>query len=320
MLLSLVTLLLHVSPELEEGRAASSSLKYTAAIAALSKVTSSDAPSAEKAEAYGLLARAWLALGKPANAQAAFEGLLTEDPMAEEPAGAPKVKQAFLAAKRARFPPGTVQLVKRPSGADALVLDLVNPWRLPVSVVAWEATTGEFVKKPVVLDGLRAVLALPAGSRTWVQAVDPSGKSLATFASAAEPVPGPPAPPAAAVATAPRPDAPVEVKTTPSSPSSPLPAVASAVEPGLSATRLTGFVLIGVGALAMIVGGIVAGLGFADYAKGNGFPFTVEDPFEAERLKTQGTTEQWAGGVTGGGGVLALISGIVLVVVGSQSP
>lgn len=315
MLLSLVTLLLHVSPDLEEGRAASSSLKYAAAITALTKVTTSDAPSVEKAEAYGLLARAYLAMGKAANAQAAFEGQLGEDPMADEPAGAPKVKQAFLAAKRARFPPGTVQLAKRPSGGDSLVLELINPWRLPLSVVAWEATTGEFVKKPVTLDGLKVVLALPAGSKTWVQALDANGKSVATFASAAEPVLGPPAP---IVAQAPekKPDAPVEVKTTPTTAPPPLPMTITPAEPGLSVTRLTGFVLIGVGALAMIAGGIVAGLGFADYAKGDGFPFTIQDLIEAERLKSQGSSEQVAGAIIGGGGVLALIGGIALVVGG----
>lgn len=316
MLLSLITLLLHVSPDLEEGRAASSSLKYAAAITALTKVTTSDAPSSEKAEAYGLLARAYLAVGKAANAQAAFEGQLGEDPMTEDPSGAPKVKQAFLAAKRARFPPGTVQLAKRPSGADSLVLELINPWRLPLSVVAWEATTGEFTKKAVTLDGLKVVLALPAGSRTWVQALDANGKSLATFASASEPVLGPPAP-VVAVVPEKKTDAPVEVKTTPTtSAPPPLPMTITPAEPGLSVARLTGFVLIGVGALAMIAGGIVAGLGFADYAKGDGFPFTTQDLFEAQRLKQQGETEQIAGAVIGGGGVLALIGGIALVVGG----
>jgi len=129
-------------------------------------VTSSDAPSSEKAEAYGLLARAYLAMGKAANAQAAFEGQLGEDPMTDEPSGAPKVKQAFLAAKRARFPPGTVQLVKRPSGTNSLVLELINPWRLPLSVVAWEATTAEFVKKPVTL-GDGGVVRVARHARLW---------------------------------------------------------------------------------------------------------------------------------------------------------
>lgn len=309
MLLSFLTMVLAVTPELEEGRAAFSSLKYQQAITVLGTVTASNAPSSEKAEAFGLMARAYLALGKTANAQAAFEGQLQEDPMAEEPPGAPKVKQAFVAAKRARFPPGYVQLVKRPSGEDSLVLDVINPWRVTLVVQAWEATTADFVKKAVTLDGLRVVLALPAGSKTWVQAVSAEGKPLATFASASEPVLGPKL--EVVVVAHEKKDAPVEVKTTPTPKQEP-PVVVTAPPTGPSANRVIGYTLIGVGAVAAIVGGIVAGLGSAEWAKGDGFPFTVQDLQEAERLKLEGTTMMIGGGITAGVGGLSLIGGLLL--------
>lgn len=315
MLLSLMTVLLAVTPELEEGRAAFSSLKYQQAITVLGTVTTSNAPSSEKAEAFGLMARAYLALGKTANAQSAFEGQLQEDPMAEEPPGAPKVKQAFLAAKRARFPPGYVQLVKRPSGEDSLVLDVVNPWRVTLLVQAWEATTGDFVKKSVTLDGLRVVLALPAGSKTWVQAVSAEGKPLATFASASEPVLGPKLQ-IVVIAHEKKTDAPVELKTTPTPKETPPPPpiVVTAPATGPSANRVIGYTLIGVGAVAAIVGGIVAGVGSAEWAKGDGFPFTIQDLVEAERLKLEGTTKMIAGGITAGAGGLSLIGGLLLAI------
>lgn len=315
MVLSLLAMLVAVTPELEEGRAAFSSLKYQQAITVLGTVTTSSVPSSEKAEAFGLMARAYLALGKTANAQAAFEGQLQEDPMAEEPPGAPKVKQAFLAAKRARFPPGYVQLVKRPSGEDSLVLDVVNPWRVTLVMQAWEATTGDFVKKAVMLDGLRLVLALPAGSKTWVQAVSAEGKPLATFASASEPVLGPKL---QVVVVAhekeKKPDAPVEVKTTPKEAPPAPPIVVTAPPTGPSANRVIGYTLIGVGAVAAIVGGIVAGIGSAEYAKGDGFPFTVTDLPESERLMLEGTTKMIAGGITAGVGGLSLIGGLLLAI------
>ncbi len=315
MLITLLSTVLAVTPELEEGRAAFSSLKYQQAITVLGTVTTSSAPSSEKAEAFGLMARAYLALGKTANAQAAFEGQLQEDPMADEPPGAPKVKQAFLAAKRARFPPGYVQLVKRPSGEDSLVLDVVNPWRVTLVVQAWEATTGDFVKKAVTLDGLRLVLALPAGSKTWVQAVSAEGKPLATFASASEPVLGPKL---QVVVVAhekeKKPDAPVEVKTTPKESPPPPPIVVTAPT-GPSANRVIGYTLIGVGVVATIVGGIVAGIGSAEWNKGDGFPFTVDDPFEAERLKREGTSMMIGGGITAGVGGVSLISGLLLAII-----
>lgn len=313
MVLSLLAMLVAVTPELEEGRAAFSSLKYQQAITVLGTVTTSNAPSSEKAEAFGLMARAYLALGKTANAQAAFEGQLQEDPMADEPPGAPKVKQAFLAAKRARFPPGYVQLVKRPSGEDSLVLDVVNPWRVTLVMQAWEATTGDFVKKAVTLDGLRLVLALPAGSKTWVQAVSAEGKPLATFASASEPVLGPKLQ-VVVVAHEKKPDAPVEVKTTPKEAPPAPPIVVTAPPTGPSANRVIGYTLIGVGVVAAIVGGIVAGLGSAEWNKGDGFPFTVDDPFEAERLKREGTSMMIGGGITAGVGGVSLISGLVLAI------
>jgi hypothetical protein len=328
----LAAVLVTVTPELEEGRAAFSSLKYQQAITALTTVTTTTgATSQEKAEAFGLIARSWLALGKTANAQTAFEGQLTEDPMAEEPPGAPKVKQAFLAAKRARFPAGYVQLVQRPSTEGSLVLDVVNPWRAPLLVLAWEATTADYVKKVVTLDGNRAVLALQRGSRTWVEVVSPDGKRLASFASAAEPVAGPKVE-VVVIAREPEKkepprDAPVETKKTPVDAPPPPPIVVTTSQ-GMAPLRVAGFVIAGVGLVAAIVGGVLAGIGSSTWAngkamydKGDGFPFTVMDLTEAERLKAEGTrlmTEgsqtTTLGGITAGAGGAVLVGGVLLAI------
>lgn len=317
MLLTFVTLLLQVAPELEEGRAAVAKLEYAKAIGPLKKVVASDAPATEKAEAYGLLARSSLALGKASDAQAAFEGQLTEAPMTEEPSGAPKVKQAFLAAKKAKFPPSFLQLVRKPSSADSLVVEVVNPWRLAVTIDAWEWTgTADAQPKPVPLDGQRLVLVLAPGSKQYLRATGKDGVVLATLGSVQAPLERPPAP---AVATS---------TTESTSTTEPPPPVRSRVEgpppeflPPAKATPASkplfnpvlGWVLAGVGTAATIVGLVCIGLGLSDTAKGDGFPFTVSTLEEAERLKLQGQTEFIVGGLVGAVGVAAVVGGVLIL-------
>lgn len=359
MLLTVVTMLLQVAPELEDGRAAFSKLEYQKAVTALTKVTASSAPAVEKAEAYGLLARSYLALGKTTQAQEAFGGQLSEDPMAEEPVGAPKVKQAFLAAKKAKFPPTYLQLVRRPSTTDSLVVELVNPWRLPVTVDAWEwSGNAEPRKKPVPLDGQRLLLALAAGSKQYLRATGSDGVVLATLGSVQAPIEGPLAPaplvqakepvetqaprdPKAAPplpirpvespkATLPVPIKPVETPADPKLAAPPLPN--RALEPNtredspeFSPLRknvplgsslknpVLGWILAGVGTAAIITGIVFVGLGISDYAKGDGFPFTVPDLPESIRLKQQGENELIIGGIVGVVGLAAVVGGVLVL-------
>ncbi len=322
MLLTVVTMLLQVAPELEDGRAAFSKLEYQKAVTALTKVTASAAPAMEKAEAYGLLARSYLALGKGAEAQAAFEGQLGQDPMAEEPVGAPKVKQAFLSAKKAKFPPTHLQLVRRPSTADSLVVEVVNPWRLQVTVESWEWTGhAEPRKKSVPLDGQRLLLALAPGSKQYVRATASDGVVLATLGSVEAPIEGPPA--AALLVQAKEPvDSPLprEAAKLPDSPpkregtpSEFLP-LQKNVPLGESVKNpVLGWVLAGVGTAATIVGLVFVGLGYLDYTKGDGFPFTVSDLPESIRLMKQGETELIVGGLVGVVGLAAVVGGVLIL-------
>lgn len=313
MSLSLLFFVLATTPELEEGRASFAALKYQEAIAQLSKVTTGNAPSGEKAEAFGLIARAFLALGKSANAQTAFEAQLVEDPLAEEPPGAPKVKQAFQAAKRAKYPPGFIDVKRRPSGEDALVLDVVNPWRAPVTVEAFVVQgEAEPSRRVVPVEGRQAVVALPPGSRAWVRVVDASGRALASLGSAVEPFNGPVAPVVTITPPTKKPaDAPVEVKTVPQTQVEPALPV-----PGPSPARTIGWVSAGVGLAVAIIGATLALVGLGEVQRADGFPFTVSSIEESDQLRLAGQGKQLAGGVMLGGGGAAMLGGLLLALLG----
>jgi tetratricopeptide (TPR) repeat protein len=318
MLAVLVTLIVSASPELEDGRAAVSRLEYQKAIIALTKVTSAASPSAERAEAYSLLARSYLALGRADEAQAAFEGQLTEEPMAEEPAGAPKVKQAFLKAKRARYAPTFVQLRRRPSESDVLEVEVVNPWRLTLTIdlSSW-TDPAQPTRRPVLLDGSRFVVGLAAGTKSAVRVLGSDGVVLASLGSLQAPIEGPPpavvvAPPPAPkpteVAPSQKPDAP---RSTPLTPNEALVPVSKGVSAaaGLAGNRPLAWTLAGVGAAATIAGLIVMVLGFSDISSAE----DLADFTESDRLKRQGELKTMLGGVIGGVGLVSLGAGVVLL-------
>jgi len=319
MLSALVTLIVSASPELEDGRAAVSRLEYQKAIAALSKVTSSASPSTEKAEAYGLLARSYLALGKAAEAQAAFEGQLTEEPMANEPSGAPKVKQAFLKAKRARYPPTFVQLHRRPSAPEVLEVEVVNPWRLPLAIELSSWTeAAQPVTRPILLDGNRFVVALAGGTKSAVRVLGSDGVVLATLGSPEAPINGPPlavvvSPPepkrTEVAAPSPSPDAPTSTPLTPNEALVPVSKGVSAAVGGLAGNRPLAWTLAGVGAAATIAGLIVMVLGFSDISSAE----DIIDFTESDRLKRQGELKTMLGGVIGGAGLVSLGAGVLLL-------
>lgn len=323
--LLLMVTLLGTSPELEDGRVAFARLKYAQAIERLRPLTEkADAPEAERVEAFELIARSSLALGKTAQAVAAFEGLLQLVPMADTPQGSPKVQRAFEQAKQARFPPGYVELKRRPSGNDVLEVDVVNPWRAALTLELWQATgAADFAKRELSVTGHRALTALPPGSRSYVRAVAADGKVLAVLASAAAPIEGPPAPkverpapPVVVVVTEPRPDAPRAEATPVLTPRETLPPPPPPAPAPATATRRTlGWVSLGVGLLAMAAGAGLLGWGESDLATARGFPLTIQDPFEVARLLSSGQTKQTAGGVTlGVGGAVAIVGAVLLLV------
>lgn len=303
--LALVALVL-AHPDLDEGRVAMSAMKYRAALPALTRVTADGrATEAEVVEAWGLLARAQQALKNPTAAQGAYEALLRLAPMAEEPAGAPTLRALFQQAKAAVYPAGTVRLVRRPSAADALVVDVVNPWRLPL-VAAWRPVPAG-ASKALPVEGHQVVTALPAGTQGYLE-LQAEGRVVAALGSRAEPLRGPAVAAAAdapKVETAPR----LAPETTPAPllPPPPPPAVAS------SRRRTAAWVLVGAGLAATAAGAGVMVWGLDDVRRGEGFPYTVADYEEAERLLASGPTKQLAGGVVGGAGLVAAALGAVLL-------
>lgn len=323
--LLLIVTLLGTSPELEDGRVAFARLKYAQAVERLRPLTEkADAPEVERVEAFELIARSSLALGKTAQAVAAFDGLLQLSPMADTPQGSPKVQRAFEQAKQARFPVGYVELKRRPSGDDVLEVDVVNPWRSPLTLELWQATSADdFAKRELSVTGHRALTGLPPGSRSYLRAVAADGKVLAVLASAAAPIDGPPAPkveapppPPVVVVTEPKPDAPHAEPTPTLAPRESVPPPLNPVAPpaGLSGRRIGGWVTLGIG-LALIAAGVgLLAWGEADLAKARGFPFTTQSLSEVSALEASGPFKQTAGGVTlGVGGAAALTGGLLLL-------
>ena len=302
----LISLLLS-HPDLDEGRVAFSSMKYRAALPALTRVTQDPAAGeGEVQEALVLLARAQLALKAPEAAQAAFEALLRRAPMSEEPAGNPALRAAFQQAKAAVFPPGTVRLVRRPSGEDTLLVDVVNPWRLPL-VATWQQVEPTVASKPLLLEKQQLVASLAPGTSGYLE-LSKDGRVVAALGSRAEPLKGPPAPVADApktevaptltpVATAPGP------VLTPPPPPAPVPA----------SRKVVGWTLIGVGVASVAAGAGVIAWGAADRKTGEGFPFTVMDLTEAQNLIIGGDTKMVAGGIVGGVGLTSAVIGAIVL-------
>ena len=317
-LLLMMTAMFGASPELEDGRVAFARLKYQQAVEALRPLTqNADAPAEERAEAFELTARASLALGKKPQAVAAFEGYLQLKPMADDPQGSPKVRAAFLEAKKARFPPGFVELQRRPSGNEVLELDVVNPWRVSLTLELWEATTGDFAKRELAVEQHRALTALAPGSRAYVKAVGADGKTLAALASAAQPIEGPPAPVVEpkVVAVAPPADAPkVEPTLTPKEtlpPPPPPPEVKSG-----GGKRVGGWVALGVGVLLIAVSAGIMAWGASDKSCASNFPFCTSSLTEVSSLESSGNTKLLIGGIGLGLGGATALAGAGLLIFG----
>lgn len=327
-----LAILLTVSPELEEGRLQMSGLRYKAAVVTLSKVAAStQLPAGERIEANELLARAHLALGDVAKAEAAYDALLALDPMAGEPQGAPKMVAAFRRAKEHRFPRGTVLLERRPRAADVVEVQVINPWRLALTLQVMTATTGAFSPSPMALDDkLVAVATLTPGARFYVRATGAEGAVLAQLGSELEPFAGPPATPAPPPATSDRPpalpsaDRPVATAppTKPGRANSSgtlfdqvlNPRVLPVVKPALLG-RIAGWVLLGAGILVALAGGGAVGWGLLDLDRTRRPAEYGLDANDVTRLRTLGEEKVLFGGVgIGVGAVVAIVGGVLLAV------
>lgn len=345
-----LALLLAVSPELEDGRLQMSALRYKAAVTTLSKVAAdAQRPAAERVEANELLARAHLALGNTAKAEAAYEALLTLDPMTETPKAAPKVVAAFERAKAKRFPPGTVLLERRARSVDVIEVQVINPWRLALTVEVMTATTGSFEAKALALDEKAlGVSTLTPGSRYFVRAVGADGKVLAQAGSALEPFAGPPAPPAPAPVAAQV--APVATTTSTSS-SSPPPLPSPERAPVADTTprpttttpraksgtvlddvlgprvlpvkanlgRVAGWVLLAGGIVLALVGGAGVAWGQLDLDRARQPTLYALDPDDVIQLRQSGEDKTLYGGIGIGVGVVAAIAGGILLAVSPAS-
>ncbi|MDP1828956.1 MAG: hypothetical protein Q8L48_37185 [Archangium sp.] len=303
--LLLALLLSH--PDLDEGRVAFSSMKYRAAVPLLTRVTQDPAAAeAEVQEALTLLARAHLALKAPDATQAAFEALLRRAPMTEEPAGSPALRAAFAQAKAAVFPPGTVRLLRRASGEDTLLVEVINPWRLTL-VATWHQVEPAPSARVLVADGRQLVTSLAAGVAGYLE-LTKDGQVVAALGSRAEPLKGPPAPAAVDVPK-------VETPTLTPVATAPPPAVTPPPAPAAPqlGRRIAGWTLIGLGVAGTATGLGVFAWGSDEKSRGEGWVLSGLDYFEAQRLIASGSSKITSGLIVGGVAITSLAIGIILL-------
>jgi hypothetical protein len=189
MLEALLLLAMAVNPYLEEGRERYEALRYEQALGPL--ILALEVPGQtqlELREAFDLLARTRAALGDLAGTRATYVELLKRDPMAPLPTdAAPKIRDAFTAARRERYPAGTVRLARKPGTDGRVKVEVTDPWgvvvRVELRAVGGEPRAVAQGGGPVV--ELRAPPGLEQG---WVAALDATGGVLATLGSAKAPL------------------------------------------------------------------------------------------------------------------------------------
>ncbi len=297
-------------PDLDEGRVAFSAMKYRASVPLLTRVTQDpEAAETEVQEALTLLARAHLALKAPDAARAAFEALLRRAPMSGEPAGNPALRAAFAQAKAAVFPPGTVRLLRRASGEDTLLVEVINPWRLTL-VATWLQVEPVVSSRVLVLEGRQLATSLGAGVAGYLE-LTKDGQVVAALGSRAEPLRGPAAPPLAR-ADAPKVEA-APALTPVSGPPEPALTPPPAPAPPQVGRRIAGWTLIGLGVATTAAGAGVMVWGGDDKRRGEGFPFTTQDLPESERLIASGETKITSGVIVGGVGLTSVVIGTILL-------
>ncbi len=200
MLLAVLTLLA-ANPYLAEGKSHFERLAYEKALGPLTLAAQVPGQSAaERREAFDLLARTRAALGDLPGATAAYTELLERDPLAPAPLeAAPKIREAFRAAKAALFTPGTAKLTLAKVAADGhLAFELFDPWAVVTRIDVHEVGGSRVISvapEPTVDVRLPAGLAL-----AWVEAFNANGLAVAALGSVKSPLkvgasPRPPPPP-----------------------------------------------------------------------------------------------------------------------------
>ncbi len=186
----LVASLVAANPYLVEGKEHFSHLQYTEALRPLTlAVAVPGQTTAERREAYDLLARTRAALGDLAGTSEAYGELLAKDPNAPAPTdAAPKIREAFRAAKTSLFAPGVVKLTRVTAGEGHLAFELTDPWaavtRLEVHEIAGNSrnitvTVSERERQAGLFD-----VKVPATLvQAWVEAFNGENTVVATLGS-----------------------------------------------------------------------------------------------------------------------------------------
>ncbi len=185
--LSLSAALLSANPYLDEGRELYKALQHEQALPRLQLAAEVPGQTLdERRAAFDLLARCKAALGDLPGAQAAYSTLLRKDALAPAPAdAAPKIREAFRAAKASLFPPGTVQLRRRRGADGVLLVDVFDPWAVVVSLRLHQPGEAPSVRE---LSGQTRVKLAVRTTAGWVEALDESGATVGTLGSASKPV------------------------------------------------------------------------------------------------------------------------------------
>lgn len=202
-------------------------------------------PDAQRARALDLLAHCHVAEGRRDSAELAYSRLLSADPDWELAASAsPKVREPFDATKRALFRRDLVELRVAARKAEAVTVELVDPWRRVASLLVRRPRAGAPPLEEAVARSRFVAVPLRAPGEgqdsPWeVLARSEDGEPLASVAS--EGVPGREvAGPAADPASGPFAAAPASPATLPASSSG---APSGAPSGAASGARVPGWVL-----------------------------------------------------------------------------
>ena len=181
------------NPYFDEGRRSFDALQFRKAITQLEvarRVPPAD--EAERGRVLDLLARAYLAEGRTADAQGAWAEWLSHDPNATIDAdSAPKVRDAFEAARRQVFQPDYFVLRELPSPAGTVRVEVLDPFRraAQLEVFVRPANADAFTSLTMLLvPGVNVVPLGDAARVQWyAQARDATGATLASLHSAQAP-------------------------------------------------------------------------------------------------------------------------------------
>ncbi len=190
MLLSaLLASVVAANPYLDDGIRFYESQRFEEAAKALQLAADvKDAPPAERRTTFELLAKSQIALGKNAEADEAFARLLSADPQAEEPAGAPKVKESFRRAKQRLYKDDYVSMKSVTAPEGEVWIEAIDPWHLLSAVEIHELKGAMDAVQLMKFDGLYRGRLNAATLRYFVLGRASDGAVLASVGSDKVPV------------------------------------------------------------------------------------------------------------------------------------